>query len=410
MTTDTNFTISLPDSDLIFTRSLYLKDEVKISLLMSILSKNDNAVFWAYELYYSGFQHEMFSLLWQIYYDFFATLNPSFEAYFSKKHNEWLINSKKDLRDTIVSALVQDLLFRPFNTDIFFLRFLTNIFQIDINYVEDTEKITHVIDFETNMSHWLDTLDYRSIAQWVLCENKNILDRKDIYKICLELFEQKGVKLTKQKLAKDFSHILETNSKSNNNNNNNNNNRGNYNVILLSRIISLFSRWKQLKKGNSVYITVEPEEIEIYQTLTGLSVKHYQILEQTAIYGIDELKWLSLFKLKRNKYNLPEKYWYHWEYHAAFSPLWLERIKMYKGYQDFQKKTVIFTDELEMQQFYDLYGLEPDEQRKEVQEKCLMGIEKRNNWLKFYEFYKRNGLLDVFPEELEELDMDGLTY
>ena len=63
-----------------------------------------------------------------------------------------------------------------------------------------------------------------------------------------------------------------------------------------------------------------------------------------------------------------------------------------------------------MEQFYDLYGLEPDEQKKAVQEKCIMGIENKNNWIQFYDMFKRNGLLEVFQEELEELDVECIIY
>ena len=73
-------------SDLVFTRYLYVKDEVRISLLVSILNKSDDAIFWAYELYYSGFKTELLNLIWKIYYDFFATLNPTFEQYLLKKY------------------------------------------------------------------------------------------------------------------------------------------------------------------------------------------------------------------------------------------------------------------------------------------------------------------------------------
>ena len=34
----------------IFTRYLYIKDEVKLTLLTSILNKSEKSIFWAYEL------------------------------------------------------------------------------------------------------------------------------------------------------------------------------------------------------------------------------------------------------------------------------------------------------------------------------------------------------------------------
>ena len=135
---DNIFTIPLPNSELIFTRYLYVKDEVRLALLASILKKSDDAIFWAYELYYSGFKHELFELLWNIYYDFFATLNPSFESYFLKKHGEWIINNEE--YDTLVSSIVQSLLFRPFNTDVFMLRNICETFEISCNYIINDSK------------------------------------------------------------------------------------------------------------------------------------------------------------------------------------------------------------------------------------------------------------------------------
>ena len=44
---------------MILTRYLYFKDDVLCSLFFSILNKEkDEALFWAYELYYSGYEEE----------------------------------------------------------------------------------------------------------------------------------------------------------------------------------------------------------------------------------------------------------------------------------------------------------------------------------------------------------------
>ena len=62
------------------TRYLYIHDEVKYSLLLSLLDKNDVniSLFWGYELYFSGFQEELFQLLFSIYFDFYSLSNPKF--------------------------------------------------------------------------------------------------------------------------------------------------------------------------------------------------------------------------------------------------------------------------------------------------------------------------------------------
>jgi len=379
---DDKLTLQLPGSDLVFTQYLYIKEEVRLALLVSILNKSNDAIFWAYELYYSGFKYELLNLIWRIYYDFFATLNPAYESYLLKKHKELL--SDDQVNERIISSIINDLLFRPFNSDVFMLRNVCETFIIEINYNEISETL----------KQWITNNDFRSIAQWVLNVNKSI-PLQEIYDICLDIFDIK----VKGKLTKEFVSATKVDI--------------NNNIILLAKIMTLFSRKAELKKGKSIYINVEPEDVIIYEPITGSDLKNHKILEIAYMCGIDDLKHLSLFKLTRNKYNLQEKYWYNWEYHASFSPVWSKRIQQHKGYTDYNKQKVLFKedpdDEL-MQEFYGLYGLEPDEQKIDVQNKSIQLIEKIHNWKWFSEKYKRNGLFEVYEEELEEFDVDGVQY
>lgn len=391
---DDIFTIPLPGSDLVFTQYLYIKEEVRIALLVSILNKSDNAIFWAYELYHSGFKYELINLIWKIYYDFFATLNPAYEAYLLKNHKELIMDSDRT-QECIISSIIQDLLFRPFNTDVFMLRNLCENFEIDITY-HQTDKITHVDTVRHNMTQWVANNDLRSIAQWILNLNKNVIKVVDIYNICLDIFGEE-LKLTKGKLVKEFYSASNLNI--------------NTNIILLAKILQLFSRKFNLKKGRSLYINVEPEDIIPYKPIIGS--KHYTILEKVYMCGIDDFKHLGLFKLTRHKYNLQEEYWYRWEYHASFTPLWSQRIRQFGGYSDYIRQKVIFKEEPDddlMQEFYRLYGLEPDEQKSQVQNKSIQKIEKIHNWQWFYVQYKKNGIFDVYEEELDEFNVDGLLY
>jgi len=380
---DDILTLQLPGSDLVFTQYLYIKEEVRLALLVSILNKSNDAIFWAYELYYSGFKYELLNLIWRIYYDFFATLNPAYESYLLKKHKELLSDDQPNER--IISSIINDLLFRPFNNDVFMLRNVCETFIIEINYNNTQETL----------NQWITNNDFRSIAQWVLNVNKSI-PLQEIYDICLDIFDIK----VKGKLTKEF--VSATRLDINNN------------IILLAKIMTLFSRKAELKKGKSIYIIVEPEDIIIYEPITGSNdLKNYKILEIAYMCGIDDLKHLSLFKLTRNKYNLQEKYWYNWEYHASFSPVWSKRIQQHKGYTDYNKQKVIFKEDPDddlMQEFYGLYGLEPDEQKIDVQNKSIQSIKKIHNWKWFSEKYKRNGLFEIYEEELEEFDIDGIRY
>jgi len=385
----------MPSSDLVFTRYLYIKEEVCIALLVSMLNKSDDAIFWAYELYYSGFKHEFFNLIWKIYYDFFATLNPAFEVYLLKKHKEWLNTNGEtdDSQDKLVSSIIQDLLFRPFNSDMFLLRNICEKFDVDISY---TKEITNIDDLKDNMIQWVSNKDLRSIAQWILNVNNNKIKLVDIYDICLDIFNN----LRKSKLMKEFDSALSDLSLN-----------INPNIILLSKIVTLFSN---SKKGKNIYISVDPEDIIQYKTIVGNNdILAYQILKKACICGIDDFKHLSLFKLTRNKYNLQETYWYHWEYYASFCPIWLKRIKQFGGYRDYSNRQLLFVkkpDDILLQEFYKLYGLEPDEGPLNIQNKSIQPIEKIYDWKWFNNKYKKNGIFEIYEEELEEFNIDGLIY
>ena len=45
-----------------------------------------------------------------------------------------------------------------------------------------------------------------------------------------------------------------------------------------------------------------------------------------------------------------------------------------------------------------------------VQNKSITKIEKVHNWKWFSNKYKNNGLFEVYDEELDEFDNDGLKY
>ena len=77
-------------SDMIYTRYLYIYQEVKCSLLFAILDKNrDEALFWAYELYYSGFQKQLVQFIIKIYTDFYSENNPKLGKFLEKQNREW---------------------------------------------------------------------------------------------------------------------------------------------------------------------------------------------------------------------------------------------------------------------------------------------------------------------------------
>ena len=398
MPKDDVLTIPVPGSTLIFTRYLYLKDEVKIALLLSILNKSDDAIFWAFELYYSGYKNELIDFIWKIYYDFFATLNPSFAAYLTKKL------ASKEIEDRLVSSIIQNLLIRSFNTDIFLLRTISECFEVDIEN-----------EVGYNLERILENKNYRQLATYILTNKEQKEIDLDIYKRVLNYF-----KLTnQQKLIKDFT-TLSTNNVSTN--------AVAKNIILLANVLSQMPFDKGQPKKVNFYVCVDPEEVVQYETIESVdNLKPYSILKLACICQIDKHSFQNLFQSFRNqkiknglkeKYDgwasraISEKYCEKWLYHAAFSPIWFNRIKSYKGYIDYQKNEVKFIDDDWEEAFYNKYNLEPDEQSLQTKENTLgKNINSKSTWQQFFLKYKTNiGLIDADEDELEELNLEPLKY
>ena len=403
---DESSTLVLPGSNIVFTRYLYLKDEVKLALFISLLKKSDDAIFWAYELYYSGFKTELIEIIWNIYYKFYATLNPSFEAYLLNK----LSKNKQINDDKLVSTIIQDLMIRPFNTDVFFLNTICQLFEVECNYKNTNisinkdnktpSNIKTTSDLYEQLIIWIDAHDYRSIAQFVLNDKKKLTEftNEYIYGYIIDAFEcQFKLNLNKKRLQKEFQSGDQTD------------------IVLLAKIMTLFSMKEKLIKGKNFYITINPEDIIQYETIdaTKDGLRPYRILQSACICGIDDLKHLSLFKLERDKIKTPNNlidiYNNKWLYHASFSPLWFDRIKDHRGYVNYIKQIVEFVDEDLQQSFFTKYGYEPDEQPMNVKEKSIMSIDNLTNWTTFYKTHNHNNVFQLNEDELDELNMERLT-
>lgn len=379
-----------------FTRYLYEKDEVKLSLLLCILNKKDDALFWAYELYYSGFKSDLINLFWTMYYDFYYTSNPSFEKYLLKKLNSNLIFEPNC--DHYLSMIVHNFMIRPYNTDIFMLKQVVNMCEFDTNDVV-LETVLHCED-------------YMILASLILSEIKDEC-MVDTFTKVIQYFTKKGLKLDSKKIVTEYTKIVNNLYHSNNNNNKR--------VILLARILHYFSSAKNIKMGKNIYVHIEPEDVIVYENICAdLKSDNYRpilpadkILPLATIYYIDQYNYLSLFHLKREKKNIIRAYREKWLYYSSFSPLWKERIVRHHGRIDEENKKIIFeednsdSDDNE-QAFYDEFGYDPDEQKIETQNKTTQEIKSERTWASFYREHKKSSIIEVDDDILN--DMDKITY
>ena len=101
----------------------------------------------------------------------------------------------------------------------------------------------------------------------------------------------------------------------------------------------------------------------------------YKTLACKRLYSIS--KDIGCFQLMRNKKEFPpynELFWHHWEYFAYSTPLWYQRFANYNIKKNDKTYNIHFGDDDELEDFYEKYGYEPDEQNKETQEKSILTI------------------------------------
>ena len=382
-------------SNFIFTRYLYEKEEVKCALLINILNKKEGeSLFWAYELYHSGFTNELIQLLWKIYYDFFSTLNPHFENYLLNKLQEKQIACDKK----ILANIISNFLIRPFNMDVFMLDYFVKT-NNKPDSLQNVDKFT-TTTLKKSFSSFLDSHDYFGIGFCILhiCHDAQI---NTIIKLSIDYFSSFIENLDKKLITSKINKIVSKN---------------NYNkrIVVLAKILSYYSILTSLKMGKNIYIVVEDDDVEKYKTVCVNLYCHkdkphtkilpaYKILTNTCQYFIDNLNCLSLFHLKRDKCDIVDAYLNNWLYYASFSPVWKERILKYNGKINHESKSIEFEDDDIYELFCVNFNYEPDEQKNDVQNKSIQKIEKKTTWFLLYQGYSDKCLIDFQSSNM--LDM-----
>ena len=370
-----------------FTRYLYEKDEVKLALILCILNKKEEAIFWAYELYYSGFQSELVDVFWSLYYDFYYTLNPSFEKYLQTRLKKNLALDTDSVN--YVSMIVNNFMIRPHSMDIFMLKQIVDICDFDKtdiqDYIDSSGNNIEIIRKELITA--LITKDFMMLASLILIDIKyEHIDT--MFEVATEYFvTEMGLKKKIQDYDKQSS---------------------NKRVLILCRIIYYFTVTANKKLGKNLYVHVEPEEVVLYETISSCAdLVPRKILRLAKIYAIDSNNYLSLFDLKREKQDIKTAYYYDWLYYASYSPLWKSRILKHNGVIDAKNKKVEFDDD-DIDEFYDNYGYEPDEQSTEIENKTIQDIRSERNWLSFYKEHNINGVVEIEDDILSSIDK--ITY
>uniref|UniRef100_A0A6C0BC22 Uncharacterized protein n=1 Tax=viral metagenome TaxID=1070528 RepID=A0A6C0BC22_9ZZZZ len=340
------------------TRYLYIKDEVKLSILISLLKKNHQALFWAYEFYYSGFKTELWEFLWMIYFQFYATLNPGFYSFIKKKHDLW----KQEEDDALIAHIINNFHIRPWNPDVFLLK--QNL----------KNKVDHL---HLDVATLLHTHNYTGIAYYI----ENCTFTAQDADATIQYFLKQNIADNRMNTWKNKKKI-----------------QAKCKDELLSDIIHFYSVVANLTMGKNLYLTTSNEDLTQYKTMYSCydtNFYAYKILPLVTKYAIDSEKMLGLFTLSRDTYqDLQKIYHYHWLYYARNTPIWEKRIQEFEGKPNDEKKDIDFEDEEIEEEFYEHFNYEPDEQKLEVQQRNIGAISTTANWQTIFESFPKGLLFD----------------
>lgn len=381
---------------LVLTRFLYPKDEAELSLLTDLLKNEDIEIiyYWAYELYYSGF--DIFPLLWKIYLDFYYVLNPQFESYLKKKHLLWL--EDRDMKH--IAYVLRNMHNLQTNGLVFIARqwfvsdkvlYPTAIYRFNSGIIPEWLQI-----YEKKYYNLILSMKNYNLEN-ILYHLNNLANTCSIYDIATVIGQYLHIRIHfDTRINTELHYLIALISKELFivNSSVNNTYIDNNNIIKLHKK-HLFVSPKQEHLDRIIHI----EEAQIPLTKYN-TVPVYDTLLHKRFTCIDDT--IGCFKLARWHWNthgdFVREQWFHWEYYAMGSPLWLNRLKTFGGFVNHSTKKIEFHTEKGEEGFYDLYAYELDELPKEVQSMTMKPLLNTGDGSLWYQ--------NVFGETItEDIDM-----
>ena len=396
------------------TRFLYIKDEVELSLVTALLKKHNlqECYYWAFELYYSGFETELFQLLWKIYFDFYYEYNPIMEMYIIKKQSLWSTGVDKNKNIIHVASILRNLFRLKASPNAFLLR----------HYIKC--DIIPTVIYKTKTHKWLTEYPLKFHNLLLAIHNGHVENTCYSIKVLLQVehvtvntlrllimsfVKQHFTEMELDAFEKKWALRSYTNDLH----------------YLLALICQLQIPLCNLNKCN-IFVTPKVDDVEfinkvenepipiikkrgfdIEQTYNTLCFKRYFKISET----------IGAFKLSRwlcslNHDAFLKKNWFHWEYYAANGcPLWRDRLEKCHGALDHLNETIRFPNDdkndndNDKEQFYNCYAYEFDELPKEIQmmSHCDIHPGKWQDW--YFDIF-----VDKDPESLVGILKNDFTF
>ena len=358
------------------TRFLYAKDEVILSLVHAFLKKTDCAecYYWAFELYYSG--ENIFDILWTIYFDFYAELNPKLESYMRKKQTEYSIHKQIDP----IAAIIRNIYSSNPTDTIFMLR----------QYILSNGKPTKV--FKKRPPTWI--LQHESpFRVWLMSIEKRCPENIAYY--TNHIVNTWSSDIAFQHLMLYFTHTLGLVAKPDKLNEYWDTRPYPCDLhALLSTIVNLALPNQNIQR-RPIYILPTNAELAWIMQSQENNFRADKVLGVRRVYFTHPLA--GAFQLNRDTLDHVDASRNHWEYYSAKTLLWQNRITMCKGIVNHATRSIVFENDDMLEHYYAHFGYEFDEQPIDVQNKSIQPISKQTLHQWWQKVFKCNPVV-YFPE------------
>jgi hypothetical protein len=350
--------------NIILTRYLYFLDECLYSLLFAFINKNQSTFkevsFWIGEIFYSGFENELWEYLWKIYYDFYAIKYPKYE----KKIN---ILSKKmkcseDDKFENIMYVANLLYYSNINYNVFVSRMINIRFP---NYIYKKTDIDYIQNMNISMSK-NEIFFIRSLHDKKMQNIMFYIDKIDVNRCYI---------LVKTYFEKNYNYNFKTKELES----------INYKNKKHIIIAFIYHMWIDESEIQNKCIFKRPN-IKIISHEKKFNKKEitplFQTLNHKRLYKISPF--VGAFSLSRYKQDFYKDILrLYWDYFVYECPLWKKRIDKYHGKRVKNKYELYFQNDDEFDGFYEEFNYEPDEQSKSVQDMSICEINKNDgiSWL-----------------------------
>tara|TARA_R110001592_G_scaffold258316_2_gene522140 strand:+ start:1931 stop:3121 length:1191 start_codon:yes stop_codon:yes gene_type:complete len=373
-------------------RYLYAKDECEIMLVSSILTnKLDEAYYWTSEMYYSGYNIR--DLFWKIYYDFYFDFNPKFEIFIRQKQ-------KQGISIETYFHILQNMVIRRHSSRVFIMRqsiehfirikYRTNKYNIrgrKPKYCNNIDKIYQ------NLIIYIHKKDFQGIVYWLY--KLLLIDKCDECVLFINLLRF---------LIHNVMQLCDTD----------------VNNVYLEHLIVVYNKFLNVNKHKNVpnyllFISIISNILNndsnrecpiklfdkshcksIYEHENRCVDRIYNTLKVKRLYSVAQ--YIGSFDILRNNIdNFQNNILANWEYYTRYTPCWIERFNLFKVSFSECCKIVFENDDL-LEEFYDSYGYELDEQSKIIQNQSIETIYKIT-WKIWYDLHFKEGYCIDFDDD-----------